>query len=335
MELMILLKAGIKKKKSALISIALLMMIVTSVVTAILSAVDNYKIGFERAFETADCGDTAVFISGKALNDELKKKVESSPLVERAEYIDSLITYKITYGNYHDGNREYLQKLREGIKLFGADLNGFEENIPALREGEVYLPLGMRGKINCDVGDTVIYDFIICEEKFKIAGFVQEPALGSQTVGWKQAFISDGDYDRLYEKLSAADNGDYIGVAMMVYKAEDCGLSAGKFQRELNLETKIMDMAYGALTREQTLRFSTLMPEVLTKLFMVFAAFLFIIVLILVSHSISTEIETDYVTYGILKSQGFTEKSCHGCSSRSIWGRSFWEFFSVRCCPYP
>lgn len=308
MELMILLKAGIKKKKSALISIALLMMIVTSVVTAILSAVDNYKIGFERAFETADCGDTAVFISSKALNDELKKKVESSPLVERAEYIDSLITYKITCGNYHDGNREYLQKLREGIKLFGADLNGFEENIPALREGEVYLPLGMRGKINCDVGDTVIYDFIICEEKFKIAGFVQEPALGSQTVGWKQAFISDGDYDRLYEKLSAADNGDYIGVAMMVYKAEDCGLSAGKFQRELNLETKIMDMAYGALTREQTLRFSTLMPEVLTKLFMVFAAFLFIIVLILVSHSISTEIETDYVTYGILKSQGFTGK---------------------------
>ena len=41
MELMILLKAGIKKKKSALISIALLMMIVTSVVTAILRAVDN------------------------------------------------------------------------------------------------------------------------------------------------------------------------------------------------------------------------------------------------------------------------------------------------------
>lgn len=310
MELLILLKAGIKKKKSALISIALLMMIVTSVLTAILSAVDNYMIGIEKALDIADCGDTALFISDDNLNEELRAKVENSPLVERVEYYRILVTNRITCGNYHDGNHEFLHKMREGIKLFSADLNSFEENVPALGKGEVYLPLGLKDKIYCNVGDTVIYDFIIFEEEFKIAGFVQEPSFGAQTIGWKQAFIGDEDYDRLYEKLSEADDDNvYTATIMSVYKTEECDLSAGKFQRELNLETKIIDMAYGALTKEQTLRFSTLMPEVLTKLFMVFAAFLFIIVLILISHSVSTEIETDYVTYGILKSQGFTGKN--------------------------
>lgn len=74
MELFILLKAGIKKKKGALISIALLMMIVTSALTAILSAVENYEIGLDKAFETADCGDTILIISSQSLNDELKRK---------------------------------------------------------------------------------------------------------------------------------------------------------------------------------------------------------------------------------------------------------------------
>lgn len=304
MELFILFKAGIKKKKSALISIALLIMIVTSVLTAILSAVDNYNIGIEKAFETADGGDTFLFISEEALNGGLKEKVENSALVERVKYVDVAGAKGISCGDQYDGNSVLIQKMRDGIKLFSSDLKRFEENIPALESGETYLPLGLKDKIYCNVGDTVIYNLGEFEREFKIAGFVQEPSLGAQTIGWKQTFIGDEDFDRLYKELSA----DCTAVGLSIYKAKDCNLSPGKFQRALNLETKIVDKAYGALTKEQTLRYSTLMPEVLTKLFMVFAAFLFVIVLILVSHSISTEIETDYVTYGILKSQGFTRE---------------------------
>ena len=312
MELLILLKANIKKKKSAFISIALLMMIVTSVLTAILSAVDNYNGGLEKAFETANSGDTVLFIDKEYLTDELKESVENNRLVKSVAYFDTLVASRIAYGEKHDGNSEFLQKMRDGIKLFSLDLNRFEDKVPELKAGEVYLPLGMKDKIYCNVGDTVTFDFsdnIVAD--FKIAGFVQEPSFGAQTIGWKQAFISDEDYDRLNEKLEKSEKnmGEVSSALIMaIYKADSCDFSAGKFQRELNLETGIIDNSYGALTKDQTIRYSTLMPEVLTKLFTVFAAFLFLIVLILISHSISTDIQTDYVTFGILKSQGFSRK---------------------------
>lgn len=234
--------------------------------------------------------------------------MESSPLVERVVYNDVIITDGITFGDKHDGNSEFLLEMREGIKLFDSELKSFADNIPELKSGEVYLPLGLKDKIGCNVGDKVFIDMITCEEEFTVVGFVQEPSFGAQTIGWKQTFISNADYERFYkERLALNETGEnYTAVAMSVYKAEDCKLSINKFQRELNLETKIIDNAFGALNKEQTARFGTLMPEVLTKLFTVFAAFLFVIVLILVSHSISTEIETDYVTFGILKSQGFS-----------------------------
>lgn len=312
MELLILLKANIKKKKSAFISIALLMMIVTSVLTAILSAVDNYNGGLEKAFETANSGDTVLFIDKEYLTDELKESVENNRLVKSVAYFDTLVASRIACGEKHDGNSEFLQKMRDGIKLFSSDLNRFEDKAPELKAGEVYLPLGMKDKIYCNVGDTVTFDFSgNIDADFKIAGFVQEPSFGAQTIGWKQAFISDEDYDRLNEKLEKSEKnmGEVSSALIMaIYKADSCDFSAGKFQRELNLETGIIDNSHGALTKDQTIRYSTLMPEVLTKLFTVFAAFLFLIVLILISHSISTDIQTDYVTFGILKSQGFSRK---------------------------
>ena len=303
MEMFILLKANIKKKKSAFISIALLMIIVTSVLTAILSAVDNYEIGLEKAFETADSGDTVLFTSREYLTEELKERVEKSPLVKKAVYTDALVSNGMTCGKNRDGNNDFLQKMREGIKLFSEDLNRFEDSVPELKEGEIYLPLGLKDKIYCNVGDTVTLDFAgNIEEDFKVAGFVQEPSFGAQTIGWKQVFIGEEDFGRLSLRLEKADKVEgKVGTAviMSIYKADGCDLGAGKFQRELNLETKIIDNSYGALNKDQSVRYSTLMPEVLTKLFMVFAAFLFIIVLILISHSISTDIETDYATFGI------------------------------------
>lgn len=257
MELLILLKANIKKKKSAFISIALLMMIVTSVLTAILSAVDNYNGGLEKAFETANSGDTVLFIDKEYLTDELKESVENNRLVKSVAYFDTLVASRIAYGEKHDGNSEFLQKMRDGIKLFSLDLNRFEDKVPELKAGEVYLPLGMKDKIYCNVGDTVTFDFSgNIDADFKIAGFVQEPSFGAQTIGWKQAFISDEDYDRLNEKLEKSEKnmGEVSSALIMaIYKADSCDFSAGKFQRELNLETGIIDNSYGALTKDQTI----------------------------------------------------------------------------------
>lgn len=307
MEILTLLKANLKKKKSTFISVAILMIIVSSAMTAILSTIDNYGIGMDNAFELLDNVDAAVVIRTDDLTNELKEKTENSALVKRADYVKILAVDGIECGEHSDGNSCFLQKMRSGIKLYSSDFRSFEPEIPQLEENEIYLPLGYREKIYCNVGDTVTFSTYDGKKDFVIKGFVQEPMFGAQTVGWKQSFINDETFDDFYETWKElGENYDFTMI--FLYRADDCDLSSGKFLRQLNLETKIVDTAQGALTREQTERFSTLLPEILTKLFLVFVIFLFVIVLILISHSISTEIESDYVSFGILKAQGFTKE---------------------------
>ena len=285
------------------------MIIVTSFMTAILSTTDNYRIGLEKAYETAESGDAVIIIVSEQLTDELKEKIENSSIVKKVSYHNALAVYGSSCGKIHDGNSSFLQKMRSGIYLYNSDLKSFASDIPKLEKGEIYAPLGLKSKLSCNIGDTITYTTIEGTADFVIKGFVQEPSCGAQTIGWKQVFISDEDFDELYNRWKPMEDPyifDYTAVS--VYKADDCGLTPGKFLRKLNLETKAADIALGALTREQTERFSTLLPDILIKLFTVFVIFLFVIVLILVSHSVSTEIESDYVTFGILKSQGFSRE---------------------------
>lgn len=309
-ELLTLLRANIKKQKSTFISVTVLTIIVTSVLTAIISTEDNYKKGMAAAFETADSGDATVAIKTVFLTEEMKEKIENSTLTGQIDYYPALITNYISCGSQRDINSNMLLKLRDGISLYTNDLTGFEPTAPALETGEVYLPLGLKGKISCSVGDIVTIGTVDGERDFIIKGFVQEPALGAQTIGWKQIFISDSDFDYLFDLWKPMEKDESVRTVdctfISVHKAKDCDYTSGKFLRQLNLETKITDMAIGALSREQSIRYSTLLPEVVIKLFRVFVIFLFIIVLILISHSISTEISSGYVTFGILKSVGFS-----------------------------
>ncbi|MBR1692961.1 MAG: ABC transporter permease [Lachnospiraceae bacterium] len=92
-----------------------------------------------------------------------------------------------------------------------------------------------------------------------------------------------------------------------IHKA-DASLSDAKFQRELNLETGIIDQSMGGLTKAQCVRYTGLYLDIMTDILMVFVLLLFVIVLIVIGHNISTEIEIGYVNLGILKAQGFTDK---------------------------
>lgn len=309
MEILTLLRANMKKKKGTMLSILVLMMIITTVSTAIFSVRDNYEKGMDAAFAENDIGDAIVFILKERLTENMKSSVEESSLVRQVSYYDSIWANEIQCGKMENSNTSYMTEMRSGVLLFNQELTAFEAEIPELKSGEIYLPLGLKSQLSCEVGDSitvnVIYDM---EETFTIRGFVQEPSMGSMMIGWKQIFISHEDYARIYEKCLSLDGDKSWDIALVaLYQPEGSGLSPAVFLRRLNLETKLVDNGLGALSREQSERYSTLMPDVILNIMLVFIGFLFMIVLIVMSHSIGTEIEIEYTTLGILKSQGFDD----------------------------
>lgn len=311
MEILTLLRANIRKKKGAFISIFILTTIIITVVSAIAGVRDNYEKGLEAAFEEADCGDTNIIIRTERLTDEVRRKLEENELTGRVDYYETICANGAHCGEYYDGNSYFLGEIRDGIRLFNDSQDGFESEIPPLDRGEIYLPLGLKAKLSCDVGDKITVDVIFgVTADFTVKGFVQEPVQGSMVIGWKQCFVNADDLESIYAECKPlkTENITLKATVVSVHQAEGSKLSSVKFQRALNLATEIVDISVGALTLEQSERYSTLMPDIIINCVLVFCVFLFVIVLIVMGHSIGTEIEIDYTTLGILKAQGFENR---------------------------
>ena len=311
MEIWTLVKANIKKKKSTCISVLLLTAIVVSLLTAMFSVRKNYEVALSQAYEEADCGEISIYMEAEKLTDALREAVEQSALVEDVKYTKALKTYGATVGERSEGNSYFLMELPEYVKLYSASFDTLEGEISPLSAGEIYLPYGLKTRLDCQVGDSVTVELLHGkEETFMIKGFVQEAVQGAFNIGWKKVFISKVDYDRIYEACKPLEvvGGAQVDYTLLhVEQAEDSQLSVMKFQRELNLETGIVSAAMGTLNKEQTLNYTTMMTTMIMDIVSAFLVLLYVIVLIAMSHSISTEIEMEYVTLGVLKSQGFTE----------------------------
>lgn len=310
MEMLILLKANIRKKKGTFISIAILMAIVVTICTSIISVRDNYLNGLNRAFEMTDCGEILIMIDKKKLTDELRSTVENSSFVKKIQYYDSIVTSKVVCNEHEDRDGYFLTELRDGIALYNKELTNFCEDISEIGEGEIYLPLGLKSKLECDLEDTITLEVAAEFKKdFVIKGFVQEPMMGSSTIGWKQVFIGKSDFQKILELCSLSQTNVQKEVTMMsIYQAEGNTLSSPKFQKQLNIETKILDMAEGEMGIDESKKYTLLLPNMILDIVFGFMLFLFLIILIVVSHSITTEIDIEYTTLGILKAQGFNNK---------------------------
>ena len=324
MEILTLVKANIKRRKGAFIAVILLTAIIAASSLSIFNFIDSMDRELERSFSDRGDPTEVCFVYNKYYTPELEDKVRSLDIVQKLEVYDALDNWyndgiSNRVGNSNDGNSYFYMKLHDGIRLINSDATGFEDSIPALEKGEVYLPLGCREKLRCKVGDTLETCFYYVKYEFKIKGFVQEPQNGSSQIGWKQVFISDEDFDELtkisaqtkadpkYKNDRAVQNGIEVKV-FNTYKSPNYEGSDAQFQRDVNLATRLGDLSSGTLTKAQSVNYSSLAPNVLSKIVLTFIAVLFVVALVIMGHSISSEIEIDRKKLGILKSQGFTTR---------------------------
>lgn len=324
MEIFTLLKANIRYKKGAFISIVLLMIIITISLTTILSAKENCVNSHKNALNEANTGNITTFISTKRLTEELIHSVENHSLVKKMERYHAVATNQAESGEISDSNSWFMTRLRGGYKMYNGDLTAYEKEMPPLNHGEIYITQGVATRLECKKGDIIKISTIGGKYTFKIRGIFVEPMFGSSTIGWKQLFISDKDFEQIVRDCKKNETKERRSDFQIVqlYKSKNCTLSDSQFCRKLNLDTGIITKSTASLTRDMSIRYTNIFSDIILSVLMVFVIFLFIIVLIVMGHNISTGIEMEYVNLGILKSQGFTKGKI-----RAIW---FLQYFSAQ-----
>lgn len=321
MEIITLVRANIKRRKGAFIAVILLTAIIVASSLSIFNFIDSMQGSIEQAY--ADAGDPTEAEFIRTVTPELEEKLRSLDIVKKVDIVDAYTNWTVDdtsnrVGSTNDFNSYFFMKTSDHIKLIKPDLSGLESSLPALEKGEIYLPLGLKSKLKCDIGDTLETYFYTGKFEFKIKGFVQEPLNGSEMIGWKQVFISDEDFEEIKKFSDEISSTEYRDDPKMqhniefkvvyLYKSDDYKGSDEKFHRDVNLATKLGDMSTGNLTKAKSVNYSTLLPSVLSKIVLVFIAMLFVVTLVIMGHSISSEIEIDRKKLGILKSQGFTKQ---------------------------
>lgn len=307
MEILTVLKANIRHKKGAFISISVLMMIIALSLTAILSIIDNSLESIEAAHEIANTGDVQIFISDAKYTKEQRELLETHSMVGRVEDNLAISTICGSVGENATKNSWCLMKLKENVKLFTEDFSGYEETVPTLKQGEIYVSEGLISSFGGKIGEKVSVETVGGKYEFTIRGIVLEPFTGSAVIGIKQLYVSDKDFEKMMKEAQGKElNGNYAAVhLLMVYKAEDCTLDSSSFCHELNQDTGILDHAIMSLTKDMSVHYTNLMPEIIVSILIVFLILLVVIVLIVTGHNLSTSIEMEYGNLGILKSQGF------------------------------
>lgn len=309
MEILTLLKANIRRKKGSFLSVILLSLIITMSVTTILSIKESASKGVNNAHEICDTPDVLAIYKSDNLTDDLVEKVKSNDKVKRVDIVESIFAEKVIMGNEDYSNSMSLIKSDENIKLLKSDMNGIAENAPKLKKGEIYVPQGLLTNLHGKVGEKISFETLAGEYEFIVKGILLEPMMGASVIGYKNLCISDEDFSEIASSVSKAETEDKHGLGknLKIYKADDCTLTSGQFRRQLNLDAGITNMSFGSLTKDMSIHYTILFPEIISSILIVFVMFLLVIVIIVTVHSISVEIETNYVTFGVLKAQGFNK----------------------------
>ena len=308
MDILTLLKANIRRRKGTFISIAILTFIISMALTLILSVSKSCITSLNAAHSDAKSGDVTAMIRDVAFNDEMKQKLDNETIIDHYEATPvAVMSNGMTADKSSNHNSCFFSVLPDGLKLVNRNCTGYEDNIPQISKGEIYLSYGSKTVLKCDIGDKVTAHSNSGDYDFTVKGFVVEPTFGASNIGWKWQFISQEDYDSIYAANLAASDDDKRNNGYMVKlcKADGCGLSDGKFRRQVNLDTEIISNSWGSITKDTSIHYTNIYSDNVLGILLVFILILAIVVLIVTGHSISTGIELDYTNLGILKSQGF------------------------------
>ncbi len=343
MEVRTILKQDIKKKKGIFICIALLTLLIVTAFLTIFGVNNEYKAGRKKIIKDTNTENILCYMYSTFYDPTLNDRIKQVEGVKDSREIISLQSinnnHRIRKGDdpknlskIYERNTYVIEKYsdaKDHIKLFNSSLTGYTD-MDDLQKGEIYLPLGLKDKLHCNIGDYYVNDFGISievdedgnktyesvEYQFKIKGFVASPMMASYSIGWKEIFISDEDYAEIYElsvlgteviqanELSTDSNFSLVNYVYKVYS--DGSMSDSELSKKVTLETKLGDLAEGLIIQSQSTHYTGLYISIIGGILVAFVIILVVVVVIVISNSVSGEIESDYKKFGILKALGFS-----------------------------
>lgn len=325
-----LVSAGLRKDKGTFVGLALLLFLAAFALTLTTSLFADLSNREEALLDQVAAGDVFANDLASNLTDEDVDEIEALPEVAEVKVTEAFAAP--TRVEDAQGN-EVVKTAPPSVSVYEAwgsslDFNVFADDLSSYRDdergpadGEAYVRVAERTLQNVQVGDFIVLDIGGRETSLRVAGFYEDPQMGTPFMEMKRYLLSSGTFDELLaeiEETAVSDAGVASGATsaekaaypireinvMLTPEARSQGIDGHDLTQLIDDETSWGESPHTLFSRQTLAGYSLLVVQVITAVLAVFSLILFVVALILCLHTASSSIQSGYADWGVLKGVG-------------------------------
>lgn len=309
-----LLKAGIKRHKNSLIGTFILILIVAIALSTVISVWTNSQNYIKSEIKQAGFGKLTAWVSNVPDIDILANDIKNLKDIEQVQ-IQNLIYSNYTINEQESDSEGQLINFipdENRYKFFADNLYSYREDIPTINSGEVYISPSLISIFGVQIGDEITFPIARQGQNivFKVKGYYEDPFMGSSMIGMKGFLICEKDYNNILEIInnSGIDALARGGAMLHIFTEEYSQITASELNSIINSNTDLPKYTEFIHSENAISGFMLILQNAFSGLMIAFALILFCTIIVVLGHSLSNTIESDFVNMGILKTIGFTTK---------------------------
>lgn len=305
-----LIKAGLRSHRGTLLGVAALLALVALSLCTVLTVWLGSQRYVRGEMARLGYGDLTAWVSGL---------VDAQPLAAELAALDEVASVGVQpliFSEYEVGEQEsdsegqlitYEPELYP-YRFFSDDFSGYGSAPATIASGEVYAPASMASMFGLHAGDEIAFPIARSgvDAVFTVAGFFEDPFMGSSMIGMKGFLIGAEDHARIAAVIAQEGVDALAREGFMLHIRQSGDLSAAALGALLNERTSLQRYAEFTHSAAAISGFMLTLQNVFTSLLLAFVLILLLASAAVVSHSVGSAIEQDRADLGILKAMGFT-----------------------------
>lgn len=314
----ILIRAGMKRHKGSLSGIFLLIFLVSLILATVLAIWSNAGSYIQAEIDRAGFGNVTAWVSKVPKLETLQEQIASQEEIQKVE-VQNLIfaEYEINeQESDSEGQLIVYQPEEERYRFFDEKLGGYENAPAEIEPGQVYVSPSLVSMMNVTIGEKI--EFPIARNgvnlSLTVAGFYEDPFMGSSMIGMKGFLISEADQNQIIQTIEEAkmDALARAGTMLHIFVKEESDVTAIELSTMLNENTELPMYTEFIHSNNAISGFMLILQNAFGGLFLAFALVLLCITMVVLGHSISAVMEQEYRNMGILKTVGMTAEKLAG-----------------------
>ncbi|NHM16466.1 FtsX-like permease family protein [Eggerthellaceae bacterium zg-887] len=312
----LLTKSQVKRRPGAFLSIVALSLLMSLLLVCGASMSTNAREYLEGQMDRLGFGDVTCWVEGEATA-ELASEVATQPGVGAVDEQPLIFADYSALDYTSDTPGQLLTPLSREHPYRVLDVasgaSGGEGRTADPQQGTVYVSPALSSECGVGVGDVITFDIARGgkKEALIIAGFFEDPFMGSSMMEMKSFIVNESDYRRIegvIKETPAVDRMAQPGAMIHVSAAEDAALAPEGLVRQIVENTSVPSFAVFIYTQETIANFMLLMQNVLAGFLTAFSIVGCLVCLVVVGHAIAMSLAQDRENFAVLRTLGITAR---------------------------